>query len=159
MGLFAGAFDEYLESAVLELFVELFADLVLDLEEVIVSLFLDFVVDSVGEFFVGGCAGAWRVFEDEAVFVLCFSDEVDGGVEIFVGFAGEAYDEVAGNGNVRDDVSCTVEKIQIFGGGVVAVHGFEDTVGAALGGHVEVAADFGVVGHDGEDFFVKVSRV
>lgn len=78
--------------------------------------------DGVFKSFVGNCSRAWGVFEDEAVFVLCFFYEGDGFLEVIVGFARESDDEIAGEGDAGDDLSSFGEQVEVLGGGVAAVH-------------------------------------
>ncbi len=160
VGFFAGAFDKYGELLIEKVPAYFIADIFLNGEEFYVSFLFHFGGDSVGEAAVGGCSGAGGVFEDEAVFITGPLDEFDGLPEVVVGFSGEAYDEVAGYGDVGYDCAGGVEEGEVFGGGVAAVHRFEDVVGAALGRDVEVVADLREGGHcaaDGvEIFFARV---
>lgn len=159
MGFFACAFDEHFKRLSDKSFVILCGDGVLDFEQPHVTLLLCFQWDCVGEFNVGAGARAGRVLEDEDVFVAGFLDEVDGCGEILIGFAGKAHDEVARDCDIADDVSCAVEEVEILFCGVAAIHGFEDCVGAGLGGDVEIGADFGDIGHCAEGGIVETDGV
>ncbi len=108
-----GAFAEDGDGLADEFVIEFHADAVLDSEEIVVAGAFDVFGDVVGVAFDGEGAGAWGVFEDEAVFVAGFFEEVFGGVEVFVGFGGEADDHVAGELDVGDDAACAVEEFEV----------------------------------------------
>lgn len=155
VGFFAGAFDEYFKGLSDKSFVVLCGDGVLDFKKSHVTLLLCLQRDGVDEVDVCAGSGAGRVFEDEDVFVTGLLDEVGRCGEIFIGFAGKAHDEVARDCDIADDMSCAVEEVEILFCGVAAIHGFEDCVGAGLGGDVEVGADFGDIGHCAEGGIVE----
>ncbi len=149
-------FAEDIDALADQFLIQLHADAVLNSEEVVVAEAFDVFGDIVGVAFDREGAGARGVFEDEAVFVAGLLEEVAGGLEVFVGFGGEADDHVAGELDVGDDSAGAFDEFEVGGGGVAAVHHFEEAVGAGLGGDVEVAADARGGGHDVEDVIAKI---
>lgn len=91
-------------------------------------MFFDFFRDVIGEFVDGERSGAWGVFEDKGVFVFAGFEEFGGGGEIFIGFGGEADDEIGGDGGVGEEVANAMNEFQVFLDGVIPVHEFKDTV-------------------------------
>jgi len=74
-------------------------------------LFFDFVGDGIGKIVVGAGAGAGGIFEDEGVFIADFLHKISRSFKIFVGFAGEADDKVAGDSDVGYDLSGAINQV------------------------------------------------
>ena len=78
---------------------------------------------------------------------------------VFVGFAGEADDDVGGDGEVGPGFAHGVAEAQVFFVFVGAAHEAEDAVAAALHGEVDVAAEFGEVGVGFDEVFAEADGV
>ena len=90
----------------------------------------------------GGRAGAGAVFERIGLGVADFAHEAERVFEIGVGLAGEADDEVAGEGDVGADGADAVEDAEIAVAAVAAVHGLQNSVGAGLDGQMQERHQF-----------------
>ena len=68
--------------------------------------------------FGGGCAGTRRILEGEGASKAGFFHHVEGGLKVFLSLAGEAHDNVRGDGRVRDFLPHFVKDGQEFLGPV-----------------------------------------
>ena len=106
------------------------------------------VDDGAGDVLVGpaggGGVGAGGVGKGVDVDEADAVDDVEGLFELGVGFAGEADDDVGGDGGAVEGLREAVDHAEEVVAGVLAVHAAEDRVGAALEGEVEVGDDLGV---------------
>ena len=123
-----------------------------------VAFFFDAQADLVGH--GGGDGVAPRgVLEDEGVVEL---DAFDGGfglLVVVVGFAGEADDDVGGDGEVWPGFAHGFAEVNVFFVLVGAAHEGEDAIAAALHGEVDVAAEFGQVGVGADEVFAEADGV
>ena len=78
---------------------------------------------------------------------------------ICFGLAREADDHVAGKADIGHSITGAREQPQVVVGGIAAVHGLEDSVGAALRWQVQISADARASRHDVEGLIVEVARV
>ncbi len=123
----AGAFDEdFLEGAD-EALVGGDAAQVLVFEQDLVAAHLLGVGDVVRHV-GGGGAGAGRVFEDEGVVEACGVHERARLLEVVGGLAGEADDDVGGEGEVGHGFAQAADGVEVVGAGVAAAHEAEDAV-------------------------------
>ena len=100
--------------------------------------------------------GRGEYLKTKAFFVADAADQVNRSGKVFVRFRREkADDEVAGDGDVRDDFSCSIHQGDVLAGRVAAVHGCQNAVRTGLGRDVQVGADFGIVGHDLQNAVVE----
>ena len=92
---------------------------------------LDRLVHLVGE--VGaGRAGAGGIFEGIGRGVAHFADDGERVLEVRIGLAGEADDEIARQGHVRPCVLDAPDELHVLGSVVPAVHGLQNGVRARL---------------------------
>ena len=89
----------------------------------------------------GGGAGAGAVDEGVCEVKGAGVGQVQGFLKVLFGFAGEADDEVAGQGGVRPGAAEFSDGAFVFQCGVSAFHGGEDAVGAGLRREVEVGGE------------------
>ena len=87
-------------------------------------------------------AGTGAVLERISRGVSDRIDDLERRLEIFLGLAGEADDEVAGNGDVGPRGADLLDGPQIAVGDVAAVHRLEDAVAARLHRQMEVGHQF-----------------
>ena len=124
-GLFAGefgrAFNEDLDGAADESLVVDDGDFLLDGEQGVVAAFLD-VGRHVVVHLLGGGAGAGGIFEDERVFEAAAADQICGCQKILLGFAGEADDEVAGDGDAVDQLPRPLDQLDVLLPRVASIH-------------------------------------
>ena len=99
----------------------------------------------------GGGAGTLGVLEREGGGEARLLDDVQRGLEVLLGFAGEADDDVRGDGGVRDPFPDLVQDAEELGGAVGPLHVLEDLVRAGLQGHVQLRHDVGGFGHGVDD--------
>ena len=90
----------------------------------------------------GGRARARGVLEGVGRGEACLLDNVESGLEVLLGLAGEADDDVGGDGGLGHNVPDLVQDAQEALGAVGAAHGAQHPVRAGLQGHVQA-------GHDG----------
>ena len=95
------------------------------------------------------CLGAWPGREDEGVraVVARFGDDLEGALEVGVGLAGEAHDEVGRDREVADGGARRREPLEVALRGVSAMHRGERAVTAGLERQVQVLAHRGRRGH------------
>ena len=109
---------------------------------------------------VGGRrAGARRILERERAGEADLVDQLHGVAEIRVGFAGEADDEIGGEGELGLRFAQAIDDAQIIVAGVVAVHRVEDAVGARLHRQMQLRHQFGQVAMRGDQAVVDVARM
>jgi hypothetical protein len=107
----------------------------------------------------GGGARAGAVFEREGGSVADLADDVEGGLEVFVGLAGEADDEVAAERYVRAGGADLVEDAEVIGRCVVTVHRLEDAVRPGLHGEVQVGHELRNIAVRGDEVVGHVDGV
>ena len=88
----------------------------------------------------GGGARARAVDEAEGVVEADLVDQAHGVLEVLVGLAGEADDEIRGQADVRARLAQAPDLALVLPGGVAALHQGEDAVGAALHRQVQVSS-------------------
>ncbi len=105
--------------------------------------------------------GARAGREDEGVGAVVgrLGHHLEGALEVVVGLAGEADDEVGGDGQVRHRVPGGAQAGQVPLGRVPAPHGRQHLVAPRLEGQVQVVADRRRLGHGGDGLGAQVLRV
>ena len=89
-----------------------------------------------------GGAGAGRVFEGIAGGVIHVAGKLQCAFKVLIGFSGKADDKVGGEGYIRARFSKPCDDVAVVIGCVLAVHGFEDFVRAALHWQVQEGLEF-----------------
>ena len=117
-------------------------DLALAVVEDAETLVFDGLGDAVGHV-DGRGVGPGGEFEGEDGVISDGVDESDGLLEVSVGFAGEADDHVAGDGDVALGGVDPAHALEVPVAGVLAGHGLEDGGAAGLHGQVDVVAEGG----------------
>ncbi len=117
----------------------------------------DWAVDEVLGPAGGGGVGARREWEGVDVDEFRVGDDLEGAVEFFVGFAGEADDDVGGEGGAVVGLVEAVDHFQEVVASVLAVHAAEEMVGAGLQGEVEMGDDLFVIAEGGEEMVIEVA--
>ena len=115
----------------------------------------DEVVDHVG----GGRAGTGREHERVRGVVGRLVDHLERALEVVVGLAGEADDEVGGDREIGDRGAGVGEAPQVALGGVAAVHAGQRAVAPRLQRQVQVLAHRRALGHRGDGLGPQVLRV
>ena len=113
-----------------------------------------FLHDGLGELvreLRGGRARPLGVLEGEGGGEAGLLHDVERGLEVLLGLAGEADDDVRGDGGVRDLLADLVQDAEELGGAVGPLHVLEDFVRAGLQGHVQLRHDVGGLGHGVDD--------
>src|SRR5690606_26133227 len=85
--------------------------------------------------------------------------DVQGGLEVLLGLAGEADDDVGGDRGVRDQLAYAVEDAEELLLAVRATHRLEHRVGAGLQRHVQLRHHVGGLGHGDDDVVGELGRV
>src|SRR4051812_49032373 len=150
-GGFAGAFDQNLNLLADEGLIVGFADFVLKGEEFVVAVAFDFVRDIVGKELGAFGAGAFAVFEDEAVFEAALADEVHRELELGVGLAAEADDEVTADSNTGHPLLRSNDHLAIVFDRVAALHPHQNIVRTALRWNVQILTDFWQIPDSGQE--------
>ncbi len=128
-----------------------------DREQALVALFLH----GFGELAVhlgGGGVAALRVAEDEGVVELEALDGVDGRLEVLLGLAGEADDDVGGDRDAGPRGFHFLADLDELLVRVGAVHRLEDAVGAALHREMDVRAELRQMGEGGDEVVAVADR-
>ena len=141
----AWAFDQNLNLASKEGRIVFFADSILNREQIVVALLLDFLGYIVGAEFRGDRPRSLAVFKDETVLEAMSLDDVDSHLKLFVGFAAEADDEIARYGDFRERLANSRHHLVVLANGVASLHPLEDFIRSALSRDVQVVRDFGKV--------------
>ena len=146
-----GTFDEDFKGGVEKFVVEVLAEEVLVGKEKFVAPHFfgggDVVIKE-----RGGSVGSRGVFENEGVVERGLAKKGTGLLKVVLGLAGEADNDVGGDGDVGHGVAQTAEGVKVGFAGVTAAHGFEDGVGAGLHGQVKVVAELGKRAEGAEKF-------
>ena len=100
--------------------------------------------------FGGGGAGALGVDKGEQLHIADFLDQLQRCLKILLGFAGEAHDNVAGEGHAGDLFPRVADQFLILPDIVMAVHLLQQSVAAGLHRQVDVLAQVRLCG-DGVD--------
>ena len=87
------------------------------------------------------------------------ADQVDGLLEVGLGLAAEADDEIAGHGRVRNHFADSRQHFAVEGGGVAPLHPPQDGLRAALGRNVQVGRDLRQIAHRLQQIVGHVPRV
>ena len=98
----------------------------------------------------GGGSGAGRVFEGIGHAVVDRGDQVHGGAEIGIGFAGEADDEIARHHHVGPGGADALDQAQVGICRVATVHGLEDPVRSRLHRKMQVGHQLWFLGMGGD---------
>ena len=88
-----------------------------------------------------GSVGARRVLKAEDGVITDFAEQCHGVFEVFVGFAGEADDDVGAEGDVAAGCLGPGNALEIPIPGVLALHGAQDVGRAGLHGEMDVVAE------------------
>src|ERR1017187_9851555 len=152
------AFHQHFQDAADELSVAPDLNGALPLLENQQAALLLFVRDAVRHVQRGGI-GPRRVFEAEEGIVLDLIQQVEGLLEIGIGLAGEADDDIGGEGITALRILDPLDAPHVFVAGVEAVHGGEHARGARLHGQVDVIADGGVGVHGIDDAAHEIARM
>ena len=107
----------------------------------------------------GGGAGPLGVLEGEGGGEAGLLHDVERGLEVLLGLAGESDDDVGGDGRVRHLLADLVQDAQELGGPVGPAHVLEDLVRAGLQRHVQLRHDVGGLGHGVDDVVGEGGRV
>ena len=83
---------------------------------------------------------ALGIDEGEQLHIADRFDQVERGLKVFFGLAGEADDDIARKGHAGDLCPRVVDEFPVLRGGVAAVHPLQDPVGAGLDRQVELVA-------------------
>src|SRR6056297_3179761 len=105
-------------------------------------LFLRHVIGQAG----GRRAGARRVDEAEALVEIQVADQFHGLIEIGLGLAGKADDEIRGKRDVRSRLAQPADAVLVFQHRVPALHQCQHPVGAGLYRQVQIVGQLGRVG-------------
>ena len=109
---------------------------------------------------VGGRrAGARRIFERERGGKADLVDQLHGVAEIGIGFAGEADDEIRGEGEQRLRRAQALDDAQIIVAGVSPVHGVENAIRSRLHRQMQLRHQFGQIAMRGDQAVVDVARM
>ena len=100
-----------------------------------------------------------RVAEGERAREPGLAHQVQGVLEVLVGLAGEAHDDVGGNGRVGDAGPDPVQDGQVAVPAVGAAHRLEHRVGTGLQRHVQAGHDVRGLGHGVDDVVGEVPGV
>ena len=103
--------------------------------------------------------GAHGVFEHISVVVAYAAEHLECGLMVFLGFGAETSNDIGCYGAVRQVAVYGIDAVEIPLGGVVAIHKFKHTVGTALYGEMDAAADVGVGSHNLQQLIGEVFRV
>ena len=104
-------------------------------------------------------AGARAVLEDEAVFELKAIDEIDGGLELGVGLAAEADDEVARHGRPGQLLADAGVHLEILADRVAALHPQKHRIAAVLRRDMEILANLGEIADGADQLGRHVARI
>src|ERR1700677_775597 len=138
----AGAFDHDLHRSAHAVAVTAASDGVDFVQHSGVALFF-YVVWNLGGHGGGGGVFARGVFEEVGIVELRFADEGERFVEILVGLAGEAGDDIGGHADGGADVAQLADNLEVARAGVAAMHQLQDAVAAALHGQMRAFAQLG----------------
>lgn len=105
------------------------------------------------------CAGALGVLERKRLREAGLADRVQGLLEVLLGLAGEAHDDVGGDRGVRDRGADVVDDPEVALLPVRAAHRLQDGVRTGLHRHVQLRHDVRCLGHRGDDVVREVARV
>ncbi len=150
--------DHQLQGAADLLLVLLPGDLLLEGDQAFVAL-LD---DRLGDLAVhlgGRGAGTLGVLEGECLGEARLAHHVQGLLEVLLGLAGEAHDDVRGDRRVRDGGADLLDDPQVALLPVGAAHRLEHRVGAGLERHVQLRHHVRRLGHGGDDVVGEVAGV
>src|SRR5690606_330053 len=104
-------------------------------------------------------AGTGAIDKAETGVETDIGNQVHGRLEIRIGLAGEANDEIGAEGNVRAQFFQAAQLRLVLDGGVAALHHREDTVGTGLHRQVQVADQLRHLGIDVDQRIGKFHRV
>ena len=131
----------------------------MECEEHVVAQPLDRIRDIVGKSFDRHSSWSRRVLEDEVVLEGKFAHERTGLLEVFVRLGGEADNDVARDADIGHDADRALHEIDILASRIAAVHEFQDSIGTALGRHMQILTDTRTVAHHREHIVAEVARV
>ena len=106
-----------------------------------------------------GRAGAPRIFEREGLRVAHRPHELQRRLEIGLGLAGKADDEIARHGDIGPGSADALDQPEIVGGRVAAVHRLQDAVGAGLHRQMQIGHQRRQVAMRGDQRVVHVARM
>ena len=151
--------DEHLLPGADEWLVARPADLRLGVEEDTVAFLLHPLRHVVGLTLKRLRARSRTVFEDEAVLETRLTDEVERGLELGVGLAAEADDEIARHRRMRQRGADHREHLAVFADRVPTPHPGQHRIRPVLRRHVEVGTDLGKITDGGDEIGGHVARV
>ena len=134
----AWAFDQHLDLLAEELLVVLFADRVLDRQQLIVAPPFDLVGHVVREMLRPFGPGPFAVLKNKTVFETLLSHQVAGQLKIFLGLAAEADDKVARHGRVGQPLANAIHHHQIFFDRVAPFHALQQPIRGGLDRHMQI---------------------
>ena len=150
--------DQHLDGAAHQPAVGLPGDLVLQFNEAAVAVAHGLGIDLIRQL-SRGSAGPLGVLEGERARETGRSHHVERGGEVGLGLAGEADDDVGGDGGVGDRGAYPIDDPQVALGPVAATHPAKHVVGTGLQRHVQGRTDVGRLGHRRDDVVGEVARV
>ncbi len=107
----------------------------------------------------GGRSGARRIFEGIGAGVAHRFNEIQGVFKIRIRFTGKAHDEITRQRHVGPGAAHFCNGLQIIINAVAPVHGFQDTVAAALNRQMQEGHELRVAGMGLDQRFVHIPRV
>ena len=104
-------------------------------------------------------AGAGRIDKGEQGVVPDALHQFQGIFKFLVGLAGESHNDVGGQNDIGHDGAGVIHQFQILRRRIAAVHLLEDPVIARLERQMDMAGDFGILGHGIKQLFCGVLGV